>query len=180
MVLSQGDRPGMVLPKDALERTGYRIPTEAEWEYACRSGTTTIWPHGLSEPRLKDYAWTLLNSGRVLHPPGLKLPNDAGLFDILGNASEWCIGLVDDPNVFRTREDILPVHPGQGGLRGRFAGRFVPGPVGRHPPRESEPPPVGRAAAVSSDFAWRAPVPGNHGLAGRNGKSGESVRAERR
>ena len=97
----------MVLPKDALERTGYRIPTEAEWEYACRSGTTTIWPHGLSEPRLKDYAWCLLNSGRVMHPPGLKLPNDAGLFDILGNASEWCIGVVDDPNDIRTREDIL-------------------------------------------------------------------------
>ncbi len=107
--------PGMVLPKDALERTGYRIPTEAEWEYACRSGTTTIWPHGLSEPRLRDYAWCLLNSGRVLHPPGLKLPNDAGLFDILGNASEWCIEVVDDPNDIRTREDILQFAQVNGG-----------------------------------------------------------------
>jgi formylglycine-generating enzyme required for sulfatase activity len=100
----------MVLPPDALERTGYRVPTEAEWEYACRAGASTTWPHGLSEDRLRDYAWTLLNSGRVLHPPALKPPNDLGLFDILGNASEWCFGLVDtghDPNAIKTKEDRL-------------------------------------------------------------------------
>ena len=102
---------GMVLPSDALERTGYRIPTEAEWEYTCRAGASTIWPHGLSETRLNDCAWTLVNAGRIMHPPGLKPPNDMGMFDILGNASEWCIGLVDlnrDPNIFRTRDDTLP------------------------------------------------------------------------
>jgi serine/threonine protein kinase/formylglycine-generating enzyme required for sulfatase activity len=102
---------GMVLPADALERMGYRVPTEAEWEYACRAGATTIWPHGLSESRVNDYAWTLANAGRIMHPPGLKPPNDMGMFDILGNASEWCIGLVDlyrDPNIFRTRDDTLP------------------------------------------------------------------------
>jgi formylglycine-generating enzyme required for sulfatase activity len=101
---------GQALPRDALERTGYRAPTEAEWEYVCRSGTTTIWPHGLSEARLKDYAWTPLNAGRVMHSPGMKAPNDGGMFDMLGNASEWCIGLVDlnrDPNVFRTKDDTL-------------------------------------------------------------------------
>jgi serine/threonine protein kinase/formylglycine-generating enzyme required for sulfatase activity len=102
--------PGMALPKDALERTGYRMPTEAEWEYACRAGTTTIWPHGLSEARLQDYAWTLLNSGRVMHPPGLKPPNDMGLFDMLGNASEWTYDLLDlnlDPNKFLKKDDSL-------------------------------------------------------------------------
>jgi formylglycine-generating enzyme required for sulfatase activity len=102
--------PGVELPADALERNGYRLPTEAEWEYACRAWATTIWPHGLSESRLSDYAWTPLNAGRVMHPPGLKPPNDLGMFDMLGNASEWCITLLDlnkDPNFFRTGEDTL-------------------------------------------------------------------------
>ena len=102
--------PGMTLPANALERTGYRLPTEAEWEYACRSGTTTLWPHGLSEPRLINYAWILRDSGRVMHPSGLKRPNEMGLFDVLGNASEWCTGTVDfawDPSVARSREDTL-------------------------------------------------------------------------
>ena len=102
--------PGMTLPANALERTGYRLPTEAEWEYACRSGTTTLWPHGLSEPRLIDYAWILRDSGRVMHRPGLKRPNEMGLFDVLGNASEWCTGTLDlswDPSKPRPREDTL-------------------------------------------------------------------------
>jgi len=103
-------RPGMALPRNALERTGYRLPTEAEWEYACRSGATTRWPHGLSEPRLIDYAWILRNSSRLMHRPGLKRPNETGLFDVLGNASEWCTGTVQlawDPNRPRPREDTL-------------------------------------------------------------------------
>jgi formylglycine-generating enzyme required for sulfatase activity/tRNA A-37 threonylcarbamoyl transferase component Bud32 len=102
--------PGMTLPKNALERTGYRLPTEAEWEYACRSGATTLWPHGLSEPRLSDYAWTLRDSSRVMHRSGLKRPNNTGLFDALGNASEWCTGtLVNSRNPIQPlpREDTL-------------------------------------------------------------------------
>jgi serine/threonine protein kinase/formylglycine-generating enzyme required for sulfatase activity len=101
---------GMTLPENVLERTGYRLPTEAEWEYACRSGATTLWPHGLSEARLFDYAWTLRDSGRVMHPSGLKRPNEMGLFDALGNAAEWCTGTVADawdPSKPRPREDKL-------------------------------------------------------------------------
>jgi len=101
---------GMTLPENALERTGYRLPTEAEWEYACRSGATTLWPHGLSEPRLIDYAWSVRDSKRVMHRSGLKRPNEMGLFDVLGNASEWCTGTVAlawDPNKPRPREDRL-------------------------------------------------------------------------
>jgi serine/threonine protein kinase/formylglycine-generating enzyme required for sulfatase activity len=102
--------PGMTLPKNALERTGYRLPTEAEWEFACRAGTTTLWPHGLSESRLTSYAWTLRDAGRVMHPSGQKRPNELGLFDVLGNASEWCTSTVDkswDPDRPRLREDAL-------------------------------------------------------------------------
>jgi serine/threonine protein kinase/formylglycine-generating enzyme required for sulfatase activity len=102
--------PGMTLPKNALERTGYRLPTEAEWEFACRAGTTTLWPHGLSESRLMSYAWFLRDAGRVMHPSGQKRPNELGLFDVLGNASEWCTGTVDqswDPERPRPRDDVL-------------------------------------------------------------------------
>ena len=83
------------MPENALDRTGYRLPTEVEWEYACRSGTTTLWPHGLSEPRLISYAWTVRGSSRAMHPSGLKRPNEMGLFDVLGNASEWCAATLD-------------------------------------------------------------------------------------
>ncbi len=104
--------PGMALPANVLERTGYRLPTEAEWEFACRSGTTTLWPHGLSEPRLVNYAWILRDSSRVMHRPGLKRPNEMGLFDVLGNASEWCTGTLDvawDPGQPRSTHDTLPL-----------------------------------------------------------------------
>jgi formylglycine-generating enzyme required for sulfatase activity len=99
----------MTLPANMLDRTGYRLPTEAEWEYACRSGATTLWPHGLSEPRLIDYAWYVRDSNRVMHASGLKRPNELGLFDVLGNASEWCTGLTSDPNQQRDGEDTLPL-----------------------------------------------------------------------
>jgi formylglycine-generating enzyme required for sulfatase activity len=101
---------GMTLPGNVLERTGYRLPTEGEWEYACRSGATTLWPQGLSEPRLMDYAWVIRDSGRLMHRPGLKRPNELGLFDTLGNASEWCMGALDlnrDANEQRPKEDRL-------------------------------------------------------------------------
>jgi len=82
--------PGMVISAEALERTGYRLPTEAEWEYFCRAGTETSRPYGESEELLSRYAWTWLNSGNRAMAPGQLLPNAFGLFDVLGNAWEWC------------------------------------------------------------------------------------------
>jgi formylglycine-generating enzyme required for sulfatase activity len=82
--------PGMTLPDDHLERLGYRLPTEAEWEFACRAGTVTARPFGGPELRLDQYSWSIANASRVLHPVGSLKPNDLGLFDLIGNAFEWC------------------------------------------------------------------------------------------
>ena len=68
---------------------GYRLPSELEWEYACRSGTRSSRPHGASPAFLDGYAWFLLNANKRTHRVGTRKPNDLGLFDMLGNAFEW-------------------------------------------------------------------------------------------
>jgi formylglycine-generating enzyme required for sulfatase activity len=68
---------------------GYRLPTEREWEFACRAGARTSRPHGTSEALLTNFAWFLPNAAMQGQPVGRLKPNDFGLFDILGNAFEW-------------------------------------------------------------------------------------------
>jgi formylglycine-generating enzyme required for sulfatase activity len=81
---------GMVVPGDSVDRHGYRLPTEAEWEYICRAETETARPFGDSDDVLPRYALTSMTPGDRTRPVGRLLPNEFGLFDILGNVWEWC------------------------------------------------------------------------------------------
>ena len=69
---------------------GYRLPTEAQWEYACRAGTLSSWHSGENGDDLVEYAWIINNSDNKTHEVGLKQPNAWGLYDMHGNVYEWC------------------------------------------------------------------------------------------
>jgi formylglycine-generating enzyme required for sulfatase activity len=73
-----------------LSVTGYRLPTEAEWEYACRAGAVTSRCYGEAEELLSQYGWYIKNAGDRTRPVGRKKPNDLGLFDMHGNVFNWC------------------------------------------------------------------------------------------
>jgi len=110
----------------------YRLPTEAEWEYACRAGTTTLWSFGDDKRQLKDYGWYDDNARKVgedyAHEVGKKLPNPWGLYDMYGNVSEfvsdWYGAYTDAPQVDPTGP-TEPTDPEKMGRRrvGR-GGRF--------------------------------------------------------
>jgi formylglycine-generating enzyme required for sulfatase activity len=82
---------GMKLKANYLGLEGYRLPSEAEWEAACRAGSLTSRYYGQSEELLSRYAWyAKVALDRELLPVGSLKPNDLGLFDMLGNVQEWC------------------------------------------------------------------------------------------
>ncbi len=100
-----------------MEKTvAYMLPTEAQWEYACRAGSQGKWCFGDDESRLGDYAWYDDNSGDETHPVGQKLLNAFGLYDMHGNVWEWCADWYGEDYYSRSPE-LDPQGPDNGGLR---------------------------------------------------------------
>jgi len=93
------------------EADGYRLPTEAEWEYACRAGTRTPFYSGAS---VSDAGWHSGNSGARTRPVGEKIPNAWGLYDMHGNVLEWCWDWLGD---YTSQAQIDPAGPAAGANR---------------------------------------------------------------
>ena len=105
----KGDVIGM--KPNYLDLTGYRLPTEAEVEYANRATTTTCRHYGETEELLGEYAWYEKNSDEITRPVGTRKPNDFGLFDMQGNAFTWCQDLLPDPAAKYNEDDVSIAEP---------------------------------------------------------------------
>lgn len=100
------------------EANGYRLPTEAEWEYACRAGTTTAFSNGTNSTRCDDgveynlhpLAWYYMNAGHVTQPVKQKQPNNWNLYDMHGNIREWCWDFIQR-DYYSTSPSVDPTGP---------------------------------------------------------------------
>lgn len=116
---------GMTMAANYLQRTGYRLPTEAEWECACRAGAETVFSYGDTQELLRKYAWYNTNSLEQSHPVGSLKPNDFGLSDMHSNVWEWTQDLYKDypksqaGEAIEDKEDVLnEISEGSRVLRG--------------------------------------------------------------
>ena len=104
---------------------GYRLPTEAEWEYACRAGNITPWCFGDQVLDVGIYAWYYDNSSMETHPVGLKKPNAWGLYDMHGNVMEWCYDWYSELHYQQSsEEEENPTGPADGAAKALRGGAW--------------------------------------------------------
>jgi hypothetical protein len=156
---------GSVLPQfdvefcktlSAKEGVTYRLPTEAEWEYACRAGSETAYSFGDDEMQLGDYAWYFRNSDRKAHPVGEKKPNAWGLYDMHGNVEEWC-GDWYDKDYYANSPTTDPTGPVTGEYRVRRGGSWDSGTLRCESPVRSHWEPSATTDTVGFRIVLQAP-----------------------
>jgi formylglycine-generating enzyme required for sulfatase activity len=123
---------------------GMRLPTEAEWEYACRAGTRTIWSFGDQEAVFTDFGWCVKNSGLSTRPVGQKRPNAWGLYDMQGNAWQLC---QDGPGPY-TGDAVDPIGSGPAGQRSLRGGCWGGSAIGCRAATRAIDFPAGRSTAT--------------------------------
>ena len=130
----------------------YRLPTEAEWEYACRAGTTTAYSFGDDPDDLDDYAWYYDNSDDTYQQVGQKKPNPWGLYDMHGNVTEWCLDRYD--------AEAYSHHPAGQLISNPFFPPTGPYPhIARGGSWDDDPEALRSAARRASDKSWKVQDP---------------------
>jgi formylglycine-generating enzyme required for sulfatase activity len=114
-----------------FSKNGFRLPTEAEWEYACRAGTKTSYYFGDSPAKISDYAWfgniEIGNCDNIPHAVGMKKPNSWGLFDMCGSNWEWCNDWYGE-DYYKSSPAQNPKGPDNGKLRVMRGGSWINNP----------------------------------------------------
>jgi formylglycine-generating enzyme required for sulfatase activity len=113
-VNSMSQTAGIMYCKWLYQQTGffYRLPTEAEWEYACRAGSSSAYPKGVTASTVSDYGFSKSNSNNKYQKVMQKKPNAWGLYDMLGNVSEWTLDQYDPVAYTKLAENVKdPVTP---------------------------------------------------------------------
>jgi len=138
----------------SFEGNGYRLPTEAEWEYACRAGTTTKYSFGNDVRKLKAYTWFAGNSSGKTHPVGTKRPNPWGLYDMHGNVAEWCNDFYSE-NYYEHSPQKNPKGPAKGKERVLRGGAWNSTPDSLRSSARSSDPSIDDTCLASDNIGFR-------------------------